>query len=79
MKIKVRTYYKQWYSNGSYVILYTGTKCAYLIAYKRGNQPLVKYDKKIKEATIKFWEEFINTYSYNVKEISKGDVFLEML
>jgi len=79
IKIKPRTYYKLLYNNGSYDIIYTGTKCAYLIAYKLGNQPLVKYNKKFKWKTIRGWQEYIKRCNIKTKIMSKGDLFLELL
>ena len=85
MNIKVRTYYKQLYSNGNYVILYTGNKWIYIImAVKYVGKPLVKvkYDKKFKWRSIKDWRKEINRNKFirnKIEEMSKGDLFLELL
>jgi len=86
MKIKPYTYYKECYITDNikrYYLYITDTKYVYQIAYKYKykdkDNPLIKYDEKLKCGTIREWQEDTNTHSYNVKEISKGDVFLEML
>ena len=82
MKFKPNTYYKNHFDDGDstvYYILYTDTKCVYCIAYKTENQPLVKYDKHFNTGTIEMWQEHINHYFYKIEEMSKEDVFLELL
>jgi len=80
MKIKPNSYYKRYYNNiNSYDIFYTDTKHVYEIARKYTNDPLVKLAKKEVWWTIEEWNKFINIYNYKMEEISKGDVFLELL
>ena len=85
-KIKARTYYKIYYTetesiigDDHYIILYTGTKWVYIIAKKYYNKPLFKYDKKFKWDIIKHLQNSINIFNYKIEEISKEDVFLELL
>jgi len=77
--IKPNTYYKRYYNINEYNIIYTDNKWVYIIAYKLGNQPLVKYDKKRGWGTIKRYQEFINDKNYKIEELSKEDLFLELL
>ena len=86
MKIKPRTYYKIYHNHpNSYTILYTGNKWIYLIAEKKYDNPLVKYDKKFKWYTINSYQEFLNRASNvfiehpTIKELTKEEVFLELL
>ena len=81
IKIKPKKYYKQYYTilKSSYNIVYTCNKWVYDIASKIKNEPLSKWTKKMKWVTIEHWQKRINMYNYNVKEISKEDVFLELL
>ena len=81
MKVKPNTYYKGYYTNSifEYDILYTDTKYVYIIAKKYYNNPLVKYDKKFKWWTIKIWQNNIDTRNIKIEEISKEEVFLELL
>jgi len=88
MKVKPNRYYKELYiieNIKSYYFYTTDTKCVYEIAYLYNDTQLVKYNTPINCGSIKEWQtrrewqEDTNTHSYNVKEISKGDVFLEML
>ena len=74
MKIKHNTYYKD-----EYDILYTGTKWVYFIAYTY-NEELIKYDNRFKWCTIKKFQDFVNISTYNkIEELSKEDLFLELL
>ena len=87
MKIKPRTYYKRYYNEDKewYDILYTGNKWVYIIAEKKYDNPLVKYDKKFKWYTINSYQEFLNRASNvfiehpTIKELTKEEVFLELL
>jgi len=80
MNIKPSTYYKEYDKIlGCYYIIYTGTKCAYLIACKYNNEPLIKYDKKFNIGTVEELQHDIDFYSVKVEEISESDVFLELL
>jgi len=83
MKIKPNRYYKEYYNetdhSGGYNILYTDTKHVYILSYTRRNVPFYKYNHKVKLVTIKAWQEYINHYFYKIEEISKEDVFLELL
>ena len=78
MKIKPRTYYKEFYDKDKYAILYTGTKWVYCRASKY-NGKLIKYDNRIKWETIKELQDYINSSDYKLEEISKEDLFLELL
>ena len=77
MKIKPNTYYKRSYdtNNEDYSIYYTDNETVYIIASKYINEPLFKCTKKCK------WGSFrsLQTRTKNVVEISKEDVFLELL
>lgn len=75
MKLKARKYYKIYTNSKNYKILYTGTKKVYLIAYKHTNT-LQKYDK-IYWGTLELWKKHV--YSNKIIELSKGDLFLELL
>jgi len=82
MKIKVRTYYiGHNYNENTYSILYTGNIYVYKIAMKYSTKPLIKYTKKEVWWTIEKWQDQINNHlnNYKIKEISKEDVFLELL
>ena len=82
MKLKPKTYYIENYGNTKdecYNILYTGTKHVYSISNKHKNEPYIKYNKKYKWETITRFQEDINKHNIDIKEISKGDVFLELL
>jgi len=81
MKIKPNTYYKRYYTNSifEYDIKYTDKKYVYIIAEKEYDNPLDKFDKKFKWGTIKRYQRIINVNNYNIEEISKEDVFLELL
>ena len=78
IKIKPNSYYIRYYDD-HYTIWSTDNKCAYVIAYKPENQPLIKYTKKEVWCTINRWQEYLNNISIKIKEISKEDVFLELL
>ena len=82
-KIKARTYYKIYYTNIGYDILYTGNKWVYEIAEQVGTKPLKKHDKRIIWWKIKNWQEDIDRNKYSnlnkLEELSKEDVFLELL
>ena len=81
MKIKPNTYYKGYYTNSifEYDILYTDTKYVYIIAEKEYDNPLDKFDKKFKWGTINDYQDYIDMYSIKIKELTKEEVFLEML
>jgi len=76
--IKPNSYYKIYYKD-HYIILYTGTKWVYRIVYKYNNKQLVKDNPKCKWDTIKHLQNSINIFNYKIEEISKEDVFLELL
>jgi len=91
MKIKPNTYYKIYYPpytqkicNAKYAIYYTGYKWVYIIAKKYYNKPLVKI-KKIKWIAINYYQNYITPYkskndnTLKIEELSKEDVFLELL
>ena len=80
MKFKAKhgSYYKMYYTSGEYDILYIGNTWTYKIAYKY-NGELIKHDNRIKWDSIKVWQAHINKYNSKVEEISKADVFLELL
>jgi len=81
MKIKPNTYYKRYYTNSifEYDIKYTDKKYVYIIAEKEYDNPLDKFDKKFKWGTIKRWQNNINTRNIEMEEMSKEDLFLELL
>ena len=81
MKLKPNTYYKRSYDTNKddYDILYTGTKWVYDIASKYNNNLLVKYTKKFKWWTIEEWQRYIKHQHIKVEELSKEDLFLELL
>ena len=74
MKLKHNTYYKRYYGNNStfYDIWYIDNDG--LIVYILGLR-----NKKYEWGTIKRYQEFINDYNYKIEEISKEDLFLELL
>ena len=84
IKIKPRTYYKRYYDKDEliwedeYDILYTYNELVYFIAYKH-NGELIKHDNRIEYGTIKNWQACINSNDYKLEEISKEDLFLELL
>ena len=78
MRIKSKTYYIRYYPT-HFTIWYTGTKWVYAIARKYENEPLIKYNKKTKMYTRKYWQNVINVNNYKTKELSKEDLFLELL
>ena len=81
MNIKPNRYYKECYNNSDenvYYIMYTGTTVVYEIARINNNQ-IYKNDEKIRWGTIKEWQEYINTYNIKIEEMSKEDLFLELL
>ena len=88
IKLKPNTYYKDYYHTITdlgltpkmeYNIVYTDTKWVYIIADMRINEPIYKHDKKYKWGTIREWQENIDLYSIKIEEMSKEDVFLELL
>ena len=78
IKIKPKSYYKRCYGD-HYSIWYTGNKYAYIIARKYTNEPLVKLAKKELWNTIDSWQIYLTDNKYKTKELSKEDVFLELL
>ena len=84
MKITINpnSYYKLYYDD-HYTIWCTNNQWAYVMAriyYK--NKVVVtvgKYDKNEEFYTINRLQEYLNNTSIKIKEISKGDVFLELL
>jgi len=76
--VKSRKYYVVIILYIKYVII-TDEKHAYLIACKYNNEPLIKYDPKVNWGTIKGLQEFINHNNYKIEEITKEDLFLELL
>ena len=81
IKLKPRTYYKDSYNTEyeEYTIIYTGNKWVYIIADKDKNKLLEKRNKKFNIATIEEWQHIINIYNSKIEEMSKEDVFLELL
>ena len=80
MNIKPNTYYKDYFDDiKEYNIIYTGNNHVYVIARKYNNEPLYKYDHKVKLGNIKKWQNYITWYNSKIEEISEGDVFLELL
>jgi len=83
MKIKPNTYYKEYVdevdeNDNEYYIMYTGTTVVYEIARTINNQ-IYKHNKKIKWDTIKKWKQFITDCTTRLEELTKDDVFLELL
>ena len=78
MKLKLNRYYKLCYITG-YIVLYIDNKWCYRIAEKFGTKPLVTYNIKYRRATVNEWQEYINTYNIKIEEMSKEDLFLELL
>jgi len=79
MKLKPKTYYKRYYKGDWYAIYYTGNKWGYKIASKYNNNPLVKCKEKTRWKSIKKWQKEINDFGIKIEEISKEDLFLELL
>ena len=80
MNIKPRTYYKyHTFNDQDFDIIYTGNKWVYIVAEKYGTSPLEKRDKRIVWDTIKEWQLMVNRNMYKITELSKDDLFLELL
>jgi len=78
--IKPNSYYKDYFSDiKESNIIYTDAKMVYLIALVRINKPTIKLNKKLKWGSIKEWEMYITRRNDKIEEISKEDVFLELL
>ena len=85
--IKPNSYYKDYFSDiKESNIIYTDAKMVYLIALVRINKPTIKLNKKLEWGTIKHYQRIIkdkpllkNVNNYKIEEISKEDVFLELL
>jgi len=80
MKLKSKTYYKVYDNNGDgYDIVYTGTKWIYRIAEKYRITVLHTFNKKRKWGTIREWQSIIEYNGFKIKELSKEELFLELL
>jgi len=81
MKIKPNRYYKECYKDNvvEYFIIYVDEKYVYLIACKYKDDPLYKYNTKHKWGTIEAWLNRSNKYRYSIENITKEDIFLELL
>jgi len=81
MTIKPRTYYKRYNRNDihCYSIYYTGRKNVYTVAYTTRFSCLRKTRKKLKWGTIEHWQHDTDYFKHIVEEVSKEDVFLELL
>jgi len=86
IKIKPKKYYKQYYTilKRGYTILYTGTTWVYAIAYTTRSNDwkkniIIKCDKKCKHNTIKHLQRNIISKHIIIEELSKEDLFLELL
>jgi len=83
MKVKSNRYYKRPYTdNGTvflYDIIYTDNKWVYIIAEKTYNKPLIKLNKKVKYSSINEYQDYIANGLINIQEMTKEDVFLELL
>ena len=91
VKLKRNTYYKRKYTHFTYYdydysIYYVSTKWVYEIAYKRkGTYTIEKNIKPIKYMTVEHLEHlmlkgYLRDINYkNIEELSKADVFLELL
>ena len=79
IKIKPNSYYKRYYDD-HYSIWCTDNKYAYCIARKFENGPLTLIKYKRRWGTVKYWQDYIHSNDYKkVEEISKEDLFLELL
>jgi len=74
MKLKHNRYYKRYYGNNSkfYDIWYIDNDG--LIVYILGLR-----NKKYEWGSIKEWRRFIGKNTHTIKEMSTGDIFLELL
>jgi len=80
--IKPNSYYKLYYYGypNSYSLCHTNTTQMYKIAQKTGTyKPLYKFNTPLMCMTIENWQEYINTHYIIIEEISKEDLFLELL
>jgi len=78
MKVNPYRYYKECYKDNvvEYSIVYVDEKYVYLIACKYFDKPLIKYKENDK------WWGTIKTlqlYSKDIIELTKEDLFLELL
>ena len=84
-KFKPNTYYKRYYisykkdSTQTYSILYTDDKCLYEIAFCSENKLLHKFNTKYVWGNIDYLQYHMNINKPNIEELSKEDVFLELL
>ena len=80
MKIKPRTYYKMYYLTKTigYKIFYTDNKYVYYIAVSYNNITR-KFYKKRKWLEIAYWQKTIDESDNKPIEMSKEDLFLELL
>ena len=81
MKIEPNKYYKNYYSKYEdiYSILYTDDTYIYNTAIKYSTGVLHKFKKAKNWGTIKDHNKRINKFEIGIEEITKGDVFLELL
>ena len=79
MKLKPNKYYKIYYSKYEeiYSILYTDDTYIYNTAIKYSTGELHKFKKAKNWGTINDHNKLIN--KFEIEEITKGDVFLELL
>jgi len=77
--LEAKRYYKLYYNKNDYDIVYaTENKWVCLIACKLYNESIIKC-KIEKWETIEAWLNRSNKYRYSIENITKEDVFLELL
>jgi len=79
MKIKPNSYYMTSVSEDICDFYYTNDIEVYWIALKNKNKIIHKHNTPINYGSIKKWQEHLDRFNMKLKEMSKGDLFLEML
>jgi len=81
VKIKRNTWYKIRSANekNTYGIVRAKIKWVYIIARQYRNPPLERYDIPLKWVTIGDSNTNVKKHKYKVEELSKEDLFLELL
>ena len=79
LTLKPNTYYKLYYKTGNFDVIYIDNEWVYEVAYKYTYSQLHKYDKYIQWTSIKNVLEKIQKNNYKIEEISKEELFLELL
>lgn len=85
-KINPNSYYKDFtyynkFTKMEYDVIYTDNAKYYLIGCKYANKTFIKLNKRHCIGTIKSWNKLIkeNSYYTKIMELTKEEVFLEML